>query len=137
MSFLSFSVITSPPKSVSGRFRPLREAKVPLFNTFNLIAVLDRISTTSVFTLPSKINTGSPTLTFSAKLYCTGRFAEPSCCSIAWSNTISSPSATSKRLSTKSPKRIFGPCKSCKIATCLPRRAEISRIFAIFAPCSS
>ena len=69
MSCRSFSVKMSPPKSVSGRFRPFFDMMKPSFLISTLIAVALTISETTALTLPSNMEIGSPGLTFSARLY--------------------------------------------------------------------
>ena len=121
MSPRSFLVKMSPLKSVSGRLRPFFDMMKPSFKTSTLIAVFEIISLIMVFTLPSNIDNGSPTLHFSARLYCTGIVKLPSCSySGAASSTKISPLCTSRRSSFSMPSRILGPCKSCRIATLRP-----------------
>ena len=113
----------------------------PSFKMRTLIATSETISTTSAFTLPSNIESGSPTFTFSAKLYCTGTVNPPSCSNSPYCKITSSSLAKSRRLFFIFPRRIFGPCRSCKIATLRPFLAAASRIHLIcwsrssFVPC--
>ena len=104
----------------------------PSFWISTRIAVSETISVITLLILPSNIESGSPTFTFSAKLYCTGTVMPPSCSKPSFaSSTNSSPFLRSRWLSFSMPSRIFGPCKSCKIATERPFFSAAMRIHLI------
>lgn len=122
----------SPSKSVSGRLRPFFDMIKPSFSILILMAVSLMISVMVALTLPSNMESGSPGLTFLARLYWTGTVKPPVCSKSGLDSKISSSSlCKSRRLSLMVPRRILGPWRSCRMATLRPFFSAAARIHLI------
>ena len=127
----SFSVTEEMGRSTPGRFTPLRLEIVPPSYTLQ-VTLRPCFSTTFMRTMPSLMYTLSPLVKMS-KISGWGRlqrFLSPS--SGLSSMTKKSPSSRSCfAWSLNAPRRILGPCKSCKMVMGLPCFSSSLRIFSM------